>query len=58
MAHDTAPPAAGSGAEAKRTTGWLRRVAWLVAIWGASVAALGVVAYVFRILMGWAGLTR
>jgi hypothetical protein len=37
---------------------WLRRIAWLVALWGASVLALGVVAYAFRGIMGWVGLTR
>jgi hypothetical protein len=36
---------------------WLRRVGWLVLIWGASVLALGVVAGLFRILMTLAGLT-
>ena len=37
---------------------WPRRLAWLLAIWGASVVALGIVAYVFRAVMGWVGLTR
>ena len=37
---------------------WLRRIGWLVVIWVASVAALGVVAYGMRLFMGWAGLTR
>ncbi len=36
---------------------WLRRVAWLMLIWTASVAALAVVALVFHLLMGLAGLT-
>lgn len=36
---------------------WLRRVGWLVLIWAASVAALGVVALLFRGLMSLAGLT-
>lgn len=36
---------------------WPRRVAWLVAIWAASVAALAVVAYLLRLLMNAAGLT-
>ena len=35
---------------------WLRRFGWLVAIWAASVAALGAVALVFRLLMKAAGL--
>lgn len=36
---------------------WLRRVGWLVLIWISSVAALGVVAVLFRLLMNMAGLT-
>jgi Protein of unknown function (DUF2474) len=36
---------------------WGRRVVWLVAIWAASVVALGVVALAMRGLMGLAGLT-
>ncbi len=36
---------------------WLRRVGWLVLIWTLSVGALVVVAVVFRLLMGLAGLT-
>jgi Protein of unknown function (DUF2474) len=36
---------------------WGRRVLWLIAIWSASVAALGVVALAMRGLMGLAGLT-
>ncbi|GAB1581893.1 DUF2474 domain-containing protein [Phyllobacterium phragmitis] len=36
---------------------WLRRMGWLVLIWGLSVAALGLVAWLFRIFMGLAGLT-
>ncbi|TEA77604.1 DUF2474 domain-containing protein [Allopusillimonas ginsengisoli] len=36
---------------------WPRRVAWLVAIWAASIAVLAVVSYVLRILMNAAGLT-
>lgn len=36
---------------------WPKRIGWLVLIWAASVAALGVVAYLFRFLMGLAGLT-
>jgi len=35
---------------------WLRRLGWLFLIWGASIAALAVVATFFRILMGFAGL--
>ena len=36
---------------------WARRVLWLVAIWSASVLALGVVALLMRGLMSMAGLT-
>ncbi|TAT95984.1 DUF2474 family protein (plasmid) [Rhizobium ruizarguesonis] len=36
---------------------WLRRFGWMVLIWAASVAALAVVAMLFRLLMGFAGLT-
>jgi hypothetical protein len=35
---------------------WLRRLGWLVLIWAASVAALGLVATLLRILMSLAGL--
>jgi|HubBroStandDraft_2_1064218.scaffolds.fasta_scaffold240425_2 hypothetical protein len=36
---------------------WGRRVLWLVAIWSASVLALGVAALLMRGLMNMAGLT-
>lgn len=36
---------------------WARRLGWLVLIWSASVLALGAVAFLFRLLMGFAGLT-
>lgn len=36
---------------------WRARVGWLVLIWSASVLALGLVAYLFRFVMGLAGLT-
>ncbi|WP_395666819.1 DUF2474 domain-containing protein [Methylocella sp.] len=35
---------------------WLRRALWLVAIWAMSVAALGVVALLLRLVMTAAGL--
>jgi hypothetical protein len=35
---------------------WLRRVGWLVALWLAGVAALGVVALLLRIAMRAAGM--
>lgn len=39
------------------TPGWGRRVLWLVLIWAASVAALGIAATVMRRVMGLVGLT-
>jgi Protein of unknown function (DUF2474) len=36
---------------------WLRRLGWLVLIWAASVVALAVIATLFRLLMGFVGLT-
>lgn len=36
---------------ATRTGTWLRRIGWLVLIWAASVAALGVAAWVLRLVM-------
>ena len=36
---------------------WLRRIGWLMAIWGASIAALAIVAYLLRVLMDFAGMT-
>jgi hypothetical protein len=37
---------------------WSKRVAWLIAIWAASVAALGIVASVLHIAMHAAGLSH
>ncbi|TLX57130.1 DUF2474 domain-containing protein [Stutzerimonas nosocomialis] len=34
-----------------------QRMAWLVGLWGASVLALGTLAYVIRLFMSAAGLT-
>jgi len=36
---------------------WWKRLGWLVLIWAASVAALGVVAYGIRLIMNAVGLT-
>jgi Protein of unknown function (DUF2474) len=36
---------------------WPRRFGWLILIWIASIAALAIVAALFRILMNAAGLT-
>jgi hypothetical protein len=38
--------------------GPVRRIAWLVAIWAASVLSLGVFAMAFRFVMSMAGLTE
>ncbi len=37
---------------------WTRRVLWMLAIWSASVLALGAFALLMRGLMGMAGLTQ
>ena len=36
---------------------WPRRIAWLVGIWGASIAVLAIAAYLLRVLMDFAGMT-
>jgi hypothetical protein len=36
---------------------WWKRLAWLVLIWAASVAALAIVAYALRLVMNAVGLT-
>ena len=36
---------------------WSKRIGWLVLIWTVSVLGLGAVAYLFRLLMNFAGLT-
>ncbi|MGH8796160.1 MAG: DUF2474 family protein [Caldimonas sp.] len=49
------------GAEPGRDRGrrlWLCRVGWLLLIWAASVAALALVAFGMRLVMGWVGLSR
>lgn len=51
MARKQAPPG-------RNRALWLRRIGWLVLIWTASVAALAVVAIVFRLLMNAAGMTN
>ncbi len=43
---------------AGQTASWVRRLAWLILIWVASVAALGAAAWVIRLLMRAAGLAR
>lgn len=36
---------------------WLKRLGWLLAIWTASVAVLGLMAWLIRLLMNAVGLT-
>lgn len=51
MARDApAPQAAGRGRL------WLRRFGWLVAYWLLGVLAVGALALLLRIVMGWVGL--
>lgn len=40
-----------------RPSSWLRRLGWLIAIWTASVLALGAVALALRWLMSAVGMT-
>jgi uncharacterized protein DUF2474 len=47
----------GSPQEPSPPPSRLVRMGWLIAIWTASVLALGAVAWVIRQLMGFAGLT-
>ena len=35
---------------------WLRRLGWMLALWAGGVAALGVVAWLLRVLMRAAGM--
>jgi hypothetical protein len=37
---------------------WAKRIGWLLLIWSASVAALGVAALGLRLLMGLLGMSR
>ena len=36
---------------------WPTRLMWMVAIWALSVASLGIVAWLLRLFMHWAGLS-
>lgn len=36
---------------------WRKRLGWLILIWAASVAALGIVATLMKIVMNWVGLS-
>lgn len=31
--------------------GWLHRIAWFIALWGAGVAAVGLLAYAIRLIL-------
>jgi len=45
---------------ARQPTGarlWLTRAAWLLAIWGCSVAALGIAAWLMKLVMRVAGMS-
>lgn len=42
-----------NGASPRRA--WTARLAWLLLFWAAGVAALGLVAYLLRLFMNWAG---
>ncbi len=41
----------------KPTRDWVRRIAWLVGIWAASVALLAIAAYLLKLVMNLAGMT-
>ena len=36
---------------------WLKRIGWLLVLWGAGVAALGIAAWLIRLVMRAAGLS-
>ncbi len=46
-----------AGLSSAEVRSWPRRIGWLVLIWAASVAALAVVAALFRMAMNLVGLT-
>ena len=43
--------------QAARKRLWARRLAWLLGIWLASIAALGLAAYLLRLIMNAVGMT-
>lgn len=51
-------PRAGSGGPVADSgpTRWGRRLAWMVGLWAAGVAVLGVAAWLLKAFMRWAGL--
>ncbi|CAN5333393.1 hypothetical protein BH09PSE5_BH09PSE5_07080 [soil metagenome] len=55
---DRAPPreVPGNAPSYAVTPSWGKRLLWLVAIWTASVATLGIAAYAMRMLMRLAGM--
>ena len=54
---DRAPRAgAGGPAADSGSTRWGRRLAWLVGLWVAGVAVLGLAAWLLKAFMRWAGL--
>lgn len=46
-----------TGENGSRHPSWSKRVAWLLAIWSASVLALAAFAYLLRLLMNAVGMT-
>lgn len=46
----------GTGVMTSAGGSWLSRLGWMVGIWTASVAALGVAAWLMRLAMGAAGM--
>jgi hypothetical protein len=53
----TARPSIEPSRTPVRPASWLRKVGWLVVIWGGSVSALGLVSLALRRFMQAAGLT-
>lgn len=41
--------------ESRSRSRWASRLGWLVLLWAGGVAALGLLAYLIRIFMNWAG---
>ena len=41
----------------RTTASWPKRLGWLLLIWAASVATLGVAAWGLRVVMRWVGMT-
>lgn len=45
------------GARAQGRKPWGKRIAWLIGLWAVSVAVLGLVAYLLRLIMEAVGMT-